>query len=461
MKWLRRARLLLPPLALAVLLAAVNLWALGSSWRLDLTSGDVFTISPQSETILRRLDKPVSITFFYDLRSRAHTDAKALLEQYAARSRLIRVAFFDPQLQPAEARHREVTFAGTAIFESEGRQIRVNGIGEVDFTNGLIRVTQNAAQRLCFTDGHVESDPHSLKSHDHMEAGGAQAHSHGSGGRPLELHERHGMGLARDALTALGYEVVKALLVKGPGQLDGCHVAIVASPQRAFLPEEAAELARYLERGGRALLMLEPRIDAGLAGVMAAFGIQADGLAIVDPESHYWTDAETPAVSSYPRHRLTRNLPLTFFPGAQSFSPLPKGLPPGIRVTPIVETSGRSRLDGAPAGDERLGGTRSRTLMLEAAKRDGNKASTRLVVIGDGDFATNSFFAILGNGGLFLNAVSHLAEQDNLIDIQPRNYELPRLRLTNRQMEATFLVSTVLLPSCVLLLGVLVWWRRR
>ena len=90
-----------------------------------------------------------------------------------------------------------------------------------------------------------------------------------------------------------------------------------------------------------------------------------------------------------------------------------------------------------------------------------NDARAELFLVGDGDFASNSFFHILGNGVLFLNAVSYLAEQEQLIDITPRNYELPRVQLTNRQMRTTFVVSTLLLPAAALALSLFAWWRRR
>ena len=82
-------------------------------------------------------------------------------------------------------------------------------------------------------------------------------------------------------------------------------------------------------------------------------------------------------------------------------------------------------------------------------------------MVGDGDFATNSFFPIMGNGQLFLNGVGFLAGQDDLIDIQPRHYALPRIELTNGQMMVTFVTSAILLPLAVLLAGLAVWWRRR
>jgi ABC-type uncharacterized transport system involved in gliding motility auxiliary subunit len=86
---------------------------------------------------------------------------------------------------------------------------------------------------------------------------------------------------------------------------------------------------------------------------------------------------------------------------------------------------------------------------------------SRVAVIGDSDFATNSFFHIMGNGKLFLNTVNYLASQENLIGIEPRTYDLPRVNLTNRQMKGTFFLSIVLIPALMALVGIAVWWKQR
>lgn len=458
-RWLRRAALLLPVLALLSLVVAANLLAVVNNRRLDLTNAGVYTIGDMTRRVLVELEVPVSVVFFYDLRNRAMLDAKALLDQYAAATPLLQVTGVDPTLQPAVARRYNVTFAGTAIFESEGRRVVVHGGSETDFTNGLIRVTAQGAQRVCFTDGHVESDPFSLQSHDHFEGAMGQGHSHSSGGRRLDLHERHGMGMAREALETLGYEVRKVQLLSGPDALADCTLVVVASPQSAFDPREVEQLRRYMLGGGKAIFLLEPFVDAGLGPILQDFGLTVGRQVILDPVQHYWTDPGTPAVTSYTRHKLTRNLPLTFYPGAGEVSPLPGGLPNDVTAAPLVETSDQAVLDGI---DE---APRNRTLVAIATKAlpvegEPNRAA-QLVLIGDGDFATNSFFPILGNGTLFLNAVSVLAEQERLVDITPRNYELPRITLSNRQMQLTFVVSTILLPGLLLLAGVVVWWRRR
>jgi ABC-type uncharacterized transport system involved in gliding motility auxiliary subunit len=86
---------------------------------------------------------------------------------------------------------------------------------------------------------------------------------------------------------------------------------------------------------------------------------------------------------------------------------------------------------------------------------------SRIAVVGDSDFATNSFFHIMGNGALFLNSVNYLAAQENLIGLTPRSAELPRVNLTNRQMKATLFVSVVLVPALLAVVGTAVWWKQQ
>lgn len=71
------------------------------------------------------------------------------------------------------------------------------------------------------------------------------------------------------------------------------------------------------------------------------------------------------------------------------------------------------------------------------------------------------FFHFLGNGNLFLNTVGYLTARKNLIGVEPRTYDLPRLSVTNRQMKGTFVLSMALVPGLLALVGIAVWWRQR
>lgn len=460
-RWISRIRLLVPALALAAVAVALNQWVIDHPRRWDLTSSGVYSFGPQTARVLDGLQQPVKVTFFYDLRSKEMNDARALLDQYAARSDRLTVRSVDPAIAPAEARRMQVQFAGTAVLESNGRRVVVNGGSEADLTNGLIRVTAAADRTVCFTDGHAEADPLSLSSHDHFEGDMGAGHSHGSGGRALVVQERHGMGMAREALLTLGYAARVLSPASGGTPLEGCAVVVIGGPQQAFLPAEVAQLRSHAAGGGRFLVLADPFVDSGLAPLFADFGVHLQRRLVLDDASHYWTDPATPAISRYPRHQVTRNLAMTFFPGAAPLVPVRRTSTGGeVRLTPLVQTSDRARSEpvGSEAGAVEPG---LQTIAVLASRELGGGRRSDMILVGDSDFATNSFFHILGNGNLFLNAVSLLADRQQLIDIAPRQYELPRVQLTNGQMRVTFLLSAVLLPLAALALAGWVWWRRR
>src|SRR5689334_5978869 len=104
----------------------------------------------------------------------------------------------------------------------------------------------------------------------------------------------------------------------------------------------------------------------------------------------------------------------------------------------------------------------TKTLMVVGLRRwdDSDARRSRIAVVGDSDFATNSFFHIMGNGTLFVNTINYLAAQENLIGLQPRTSDLPRMQLTNRQMKGTFFLAVVLVPAALAVVGTAVWWKQ-
>jgi ABC-type uncharacterized transport system involved in gliding motility auxiliary subunit len=435
--------------------------------RLDLSEAKMHSLSDQTVTMLQRLDNPVEITFFHDS---AQTDK-------------VTVEFFDPMVNPAQARLRGVQFPGTALLKSGDREMQVHGPEETDIANAILRISLGAQQTACFLDGHGEADPFSMESHDHLE--GAAGHSHGAGTK-MVIHETHGMAKARHGLEAMNYVVEKTGLMRRDKSLTHCAVLIIAGPKTALLPEEIESIRNYLDAGGNVLFMLDPFVETGLEPIINEYGIIVDDNIVLDELSHFWADASSPAVTQYNRHQITRGLPLTFYPGVRSLSPPSKRIP-GTSVVPLINTSRKSFGESNPDEirfEEGADMPGPLTVMVASALRPERvaeetaivpgrnesdlpspviegKAKSRIVVIGDSDFATNSFFHILGNGNLFLNTVNYLAEQENLIGVEPRTYDPPRVNLTNRQMKGTFLLSVVLIPALLAIIGFAVWWRQR
>src|SRR5205809_51386 len=458
----RRGEIALYTLGMLGVLIALAYLSTLYPFRFDLTQARLYSLSSATVTMLKRLDQPVHIVFFHDPMMRETVEFYELIAQ---QTKLVTVEFYDPMLNPAQARMLGVQFAGTAVMESGGRRLQVSGDSETDIANGILRVSRATTQLVCFLDGHGEPDPFSLESHDHME--GAQGHTHGLGAKYV-LHERHGIAKARHGLENLNYKVEKVSLVQGGDVLSRCAVLVVVGPKVALLPTEVAAVRAYLGKGGNAFFMLDPFVRTGLEPVVREYGIVLNDDIVIDEASHFWADVSSPAVSDYNRHQVTRDLPLTFFPGVRSLSPTPQRVP-GTSVTPLVNSSknswgqtNRNRVEFVK-GDDVPG---PNTLMVVALRRPEASAHaasgrSRIAVVGDSDFATNSFFHIMGNGTLFLNAVNYLAAQENLIGIQPRTHDLPRVNLTNRQMKGTFFLSVILVPALLAVVGTAVWWRQR
>ena len=475
----RRGEILLSTVGMIGVLIMLAWFAARFPMRFDLTEAKVHSLSPQSITLLQRIDKPVHIAFFHDPKMRETVE---LYELVAKQNSRITLELHDPMLNPAQARLRGVQFAGTALLQSEGRTVQVHGNSEADIVNGVLRVAQGVTQTICFLEGHSEANPFSTESHDHLE-GTAGGHSHGLGVQ-YTLHEVHGMAKARASLEAMNYVVDRVSLLKSAEVPARCSLLIVAGPKLALLDAELAALKRFLGAGGKAFLMLDPFVPTGLEPVLREYGVALDENMVIDETNHFWADLSAPAVTDYNHHLITRELPLTFFPGARALSPTAERVP-GTSVVPLVNSSKNS---WAQANRDRLEFKKGRdvpgptTLMVIATRRPvtpdspaatqfGGQSTTpqaepvskmsRIAVVGDSDFATNSFFHIMGNGKLFLNTVNYLTARENLVGVEPRTRDLPRVNLTNRQVKGTFLLSVILIPALLAFIGVAVWWRQR
>ena len=481
-----RREMLLTTVGLIGILVAVAWLTALHPLRMDLTANREYSLSPQTVKMMQSIDKPVHITFFHD---RGMRETVELYELFAAQNDKITVEFFDPMINPAQAKLRGVEFAGTALYESEGRKLTINGPTETDIANGILRITQAKQQIACFVDGHGEPDPFSLESHDHME--GDAGHSHGLETKFVQ-HERHGMAKARGGLEAMNYVVEKVSLLKTDAELSRCAVLIVAGPQSPLLDAELRSIDRYLDEGGNAMFMIDPFVKTGLEAVIRKFGIELGQGMVIDEASHFWADPSTPAVTDYNRHEITNKLPLSFFPGVRPLMPTKEPVP-GVQVRQLVNSSAKSfanadkmRIDYksgkngyAPqtlmatarinpktveSGEtllKRLRGEETEDAKAPAPEKIIARKEARIVVAGDADFATNSFYHVLGNGALFLNAVNFLASRENLIGLEPRTYDLPYISMTNTQMKGTFILSIILIPLLMAAVGVAVWWRRR
>jgi 4-amino-4-deoxy-L-arabinose transferase-like glycosyltransferase len=119
----RRGEVALLTLGVVGILLALAYLSVRYPARVDLTSTGRYSLSPATLTMLQRLQKPVHIVFFHDPLMRETVELYELIAHQTPR---VTVEFYDPMINPAQARLSGVNFAGTAVLESEGRRLQVN-----------------------------------------------------------------------------------------------------------------------------------------------------------------------------------------------------------------------------------------------------------------------------------------------------------------------------------------------
>jgi len=452
-------------LVVLAILAAINYLGTRHNKRWDLTAAKQFSLSDQTRKVLQDLKQPVHIRVF--ARSDDFERFRDRLDEYTYASKNVTVEYIDPEKKPALAQQFGITALGTVVFEYAGRNEKATSDGEQELTNALIKVVQGRQPKVYFTQGHGEKDTTSA--------------------------DRSGYNSISAALTSDNFVVDKVVLAQQTAVPADTDVLIIAGPHTDFLAPELDMLKAYLAKGGKVLMLLDPVLKpdqpqlTGLEAVLKDWGITAGRDIVLDVSGMgrlIGTDETVPVAASYPPHAITQNFNLlTAYPLARSMTPIEGGTN-GRTAQSIIETSRsswaetdlKSLTTGGAKADENdkkgpisLGAAVSAPAPESVAKSDAKagdkppekKDESRLVGIGDSDFASNAALGVQGNRDLFLNTINWLAQQENLISIRPHDAEDRRITLTADQERRIFFLTVLIVPGLILLAGVQTWWRRR
>jgi ABC-type uncharacterized transport system involved in gliding motility auxiliary subunit len=473
--------------ALAILLVAgilVFVILLGTrySLRWDLTRNQSHSLSTVSRTLVKEVNKPLTMTAFIPEGSPERQRAREVLELYTRQNPKITFKYLDPERDPIRAGAAGFRRDGNVLLEYEGRKQLAETPTEESVSEALRRLLQKQQKKIYFLTGHGERT-------------GPQ--------------ERRGFQVAQKALKNEGYDLGELNLMRESDVPKDSAVLIIAAPQKDLLPNEVQALGRYLDRGGRTFLLLDPYHDAGLKNLLAGYGVTLDDGMIFEVNQLTQDRAIlSPIVTQYPPHRITKEFTLaTIFPFARPLF-LNKDVKTATLV-PLVETSPSSwekigkdwqnewqkekkalydektdkkgpftiaalvepKLAKQPEVSPKPEAPSKPEVSPQASAKPDQKTATPekpqenaksyLAVFGDADFATDEFFNQLGNGDLFLNTVNFLSAEEKQIIIRKTSETLEPLLLTGWKIFIVFLVSVILLPLAMLIAGVAVYVRRR
>ncbi|MBI3914968.1 MAG: GldG family protein [Chloroflexi bacterium] len=438
-------------LGLIGIIALVNILSARYHYRQDFTADQAFTLSQKTTQVLQDLKQPVQVTAFY-----ARSDAGARgtaedrLKLYANVSDKFTYRVIDPDEDPVIARDYKA-FDQMMVFERGTRRENVFGTDEQSFTNALVKVSQDTQPAIYFTTGHGEHSPN-----DNSEIG---------------------YGLIKTSMETNNYKVdlldLRTVTETMPSDLSAL---VIAGPTRKFDAAEITVVKNYLSKSGRVMILLDPQIETGLDDLLKEWGVQVRNDIVIDQRYSFFGRVQVPVVIQYKSHTVTKDLAgvTLVLPGTRSLAAVSTP-PTGKTVSALFESSDQSwgETDFAALRNQQFAYDANRDVkgpvdMAYAVEAVGVDTPARMIVMGNSLFVTNGTFNTLinvgagsGNEIVFSDAVHWLAGQETLIAIPPKQSDRRTVLLTGEQSNFVFWSSFAFLPGLLLVIGGIVWWRRR
>lgn len=435
-------------LAFVGILVLVNYLVYKFPQRWDLTADKTHTLAPETIQALQTLPEKVTAEAFFTNRSPSET-TRTMLEDYKFNSKgNFDYKFIDPEADPVAANNAHITQDGTVVLQMGTHQETITSPTEDNLTSSLIRLTSPGPRTVYFLTGEGERNPS------------------GSG--------QTGMSAAKTALEGKSYTVKTLNLISTPKIPDDATVLVIPGPTKPLNADEVKLISDYLDKGGGLVVMEEPLpiTEFGdspdpLADYLAnTWNIQLSNDFVIDNTVNPPTVA---AANDYGESPITDKIKTTVsvFPTARSVTIKNQGsdskVSPVILVNTASQSWGETNFTDLAASKANFdqGQDLAGPLSLAVAAQMTDKNS-RVVVIGDSDFASDTAFNQYANGDFFMNSVDWAARQDKLINLTPKA-QTQRLLLPPQAyvLNLILLGSVFVIPGAVLVSGIFVWLQRR
>lgn len=424
--------------------------------RLDLTANQSHTLSQQTVQVLQALNEPIQVTgFFTPQTAQDKQTAQTILEEYQAKTTNLNVQYADPDQNPALAQKYDNAIPGTVVFEKGTRTEKVySPYDENSLTNAILKVTQTQQPAIYFTTGHGEFSP--------AETGDL------------------GFSAVQDYLKQINYkvDVLNTATISGTVPADTSAI-VIAGPTKMFSAADDQLFKNYLDKGGRVLLLTTPNASFGLTETLKAWNLQPQNNLILEPQENYYGNEPAPVFSQFPDSPVTQDMQGldVFFPGVSSITKVGDDSASSGTATALFTTTAdacaKTNFDQlknqtqvqCEAGDAK--GPFVVGYAIEGAGTGGanGTAHSRLIVLGNTTFATNQWLnqqGADGNRQIIRNMINWLAGQEQLIAIAPKDTSVRQLgALTASEINLIFVTSVGLVPLAALVIGGMLWWRRR
>jgi ABC-type uncharacterized transport system involved in gliding motility auxiliary subunit len=439
---------------------------------LDMTLAQRFSLSRESLDILQGVNRDIRITGFYTSRALA---AREIDDQFfrlyeAATNGRISRQYINPDEQPALAQRFGIYSDGSVFlsylkpdgsvdFESLARVPRSSGgAQEREMTQAIARLLLSNTIKVYFDIGQGELDP-------------LDTTQQGLSGIHAGMQES---GLITESLS------ISSLAATGGSIPEDASAIIMARPTIDLDAAQIAVLDHYLQRGGSLFLMADALFNQNAflseggafnTYLWENYGIRGQQAVIVDFGANLRTPLDIIGAAVFTQTDIAARLD-------------PESAPTLFRTARAVEV----KTDNPPvnngivilSSEDSYGETNLRAL-AETNTYEWNPAEdipgplpvavwawdrnsgARILLVGDSDFVTNGFVtSAIGNAILFTDGVAWMTGLSEQVSFAPQGFStgLPLIFITTQQLDLIALVTVILMPGFMIVLGLVVWTRR-
>ena len=444
--------------------------------RFYLSSRTRNELSLRTVKLLESITNNVRVTIYYDRNNPLFSTIADLLEEYHRVNPKVYVRSIDYlrdaagalQLKAKYSFLNSATAKSLVIFDCDGKVKSVDGaalsqyvleevpnpeqkeyrrkptafLGETLFTAALLDVTNPKPMKAYFLRGHGE---HQIDSGD------------------------QNIGYLKFAsILQQNYIQVQTLSLLGTNQVPmDCNLLVIAGPTGPIPDFELEKIDQYLNQGGRLLLMFNYSTagkPTGLEAILKKWGVNVGPGVVRDPENTATgydlvvsTFGKHPVVNPLLEERLHLQMPRPV--GAAEAKPGPAEEPKAIS---LAFTGPKSYMTGT---DKQVVTTYPVMAAVEKGAIKGvitERGTTRMLIVGDSIFLANRQIESAANRDFGGYAANWLLDRTQLLEgVGPRQISEYKLVMSRTQLQRVQWLLLGGMPGAVLLIGSLVWLRRR
>lgn len=448
-------------LVLAILLV-INLAVGKLNIKKDLTLDKLYTLTEETNKILKDLKKETKIIVFFETGSEDPNIA-AVIEKYKAASDKLVIEKRDPIKQPQLAqkysKDDKNVGIGTIVIE-QGNKFKTisyddffnysfgqygeenidSFAAEQQITNGIVYVNSEKQQIVYTLSGHGES----ALSGDVM--------------KQLEVEN---------------YTVKELNLLQGNAELTKESMLIISSPKRDISKDEADKIKNFLSSGGRAAVFSDITKESlpNLQELLSSYGVKLQNAIVVEGQAGRVAQSQVELLPQLEAHDILNALKsknmLIFTPVAQGVE-VQKVKRDTVKIEPLLTTSQASwakvNLNSttlAKEASDLVGPFSIAVAITDEDKATGKTA--KLVVVGSSTFMNSNIVAATNGANLdfVMNSLNWLQDKKDSTTIRPKNLTAPSLVMNNLQRLVLSGVVVIVIPAAIAAAGIIIWLRRR